>query len=121
MSDARSQPGPMAPSVRDLSAMVRVLAEPDGRDGGAMPVPLGDPENVELRELRVTLHFVDDAAAPEPDVERAVRDAVGALAEAGAVVVEGAPPPGGHELTERVWDSYGDAVSASELYRILRS
>jgi amidase len=121
MSDPRTQPGPMARSVDDLSAMLRVLAGPDGRDGGAMPVPLGDPGRVELRGLRVTLHILDAGAAPEPDVERAVRDAAVALKEAGAVVIERAPPPGGHELTERVWDSYGDAVSASELYRILRA
>jgi amidase len=121
MSDPRTQPGPMARSVRDLSAMLRVLAGPDGLDGGAMPVPLGDPGRVELRGLRVTLHILDAGPAPEPDVERVVRDAGGALAEADAVVVEGAPPPGGHELTERVWESYGDAVSATELYRILRA
>jgi len=121
MSDPRTQAGPMARSVDDLSAMLAVLAGPDGRDGGAMPVPLGDPTRVELRGLRVTLQILDGQSAPEPDVELAVREAARALAEAGALVTEGAPPPGGHELTERVWDSYGDAVSASELYRILRA
>lgn len=120
MSDPRTQPGPMARNVDDLTAMLAVLAGPDGRDGGAMPVPLGNPASVALRGLRVTLH-IDAAAAPEAEVEQTVRDAAGALAEAGAVVVEGAPPPGGHELTERVWESYGEAVSASDLYRILRA
>jgi amidase len=121
MSDPRTQPGPMARSVDDLAAMLAVLAGPDGLDGGAMPVPLGDPTRVEPRGLRVTLQILDGQSAPEPDVELAVREAARALAEAGALVTEGAPPPGGHELTERVWDSYGDAVSASELYRILRA
>jgi amidase len=120
MSDPRTQPGPMARSVHDLSAMLTILAGPDGRDGGAMPVPLGDPALVELNGLRITLQILDEDGAPEADVERAVREAAGALAEAGALVTEGALPMGGHDLTERVWESYGDAVSARALYAILR-
>jgi amidase len=120
MSDPRTQPGPMARSVNDLAAILTILAGPDGRDSGAMPVPLGDPAGIELRGLRVNLHIVDGDSAPEPDIERAVREAARALAEAGALVTESALPAGGQELTDRVWKSYGDAVSASELYRILR-
>jgi amidase len=120
MSDPRTQPGPMARSVHDLSTMLAILAGPDGRDGGAMPVPLGDPARVELRGLRITLQILDEDAAPEADVERTVREAARALAEAGALVTEGALPAGGHDLTERVWESYGDGVSATALYSILR-
>jgi amidase len=120
MSDPRTHPGPMARSVDDLSAMLAVLAGPDGRDGGAMPIELGDPGSVNLLGLRITLQILDGQSAPEPDVERVVRDAARALAQAGAVVTEGPLPPGGHELTERVWESYGDAMSASDLYGILR-
>lgn len=121
MSDPRTQPGPMARRVDDLVAMLAVLSGPDGRDGGAVPVPLGDPTRVGLNGLRITLQIQDGPFSPEPDVERAVREAGRALMEAGANVTEGAPPAGGHELTERVWDSYGEAVSASEVYRILRA
>jgi amidase len=120
MSDPRTQPGPMARSVHDLAAMLNILAGPDGRDGGAMPVPLGDPAVVEIRGLRVTLQVLDGEATPEPDIERAVREAARSLVEAGALVTEGALPAGGEELTERVWKSYGDSVSASDLYGILR-
>jgi amidase len=121
MSDPRTQPGPMARTVGDLSAMLTVLAGPDGRDGGAMPVPLGDPARVDVQKLRITLHVTDGPSAPEPGVERAVREAGRVLAEAGARVTEGAPPSGGRELTERVWTSYGEEMSASDLYRILRA
>jgi amidase len=120
MSDPRTQPGPMARTVSDLSAMLAVLAGPDGRDGGAIPVPAGDPERVDLRGLRIMLHIADSQSIPKPDIEHAVRDAARVLADCGASVVEGAPPSGGHELTERVWESYDGAVSAAELYRILR-
>jgi amidase len=120
MSDPRTQPGPMARRVEDLGTLLAILAGPDGIDGGAVPVPLGDPADVKLRGLRVMLHPSDGVASPDDGTERALRDAAVALTDAGASVAEGAPPPGGHELTERVWDSYGDEMTASELYSILR-
>jgi amidase len=120
MSDPRTQPGPMARSVEDLAAMLAVLAGPDGRDAGAVPVVLGDPGAVEIAGLRVLLQISDGVADPASDVERAVRDAAAALAEAGARVTEGSLPAGGHELTERVWDSYGDSENGPQTYQMLR-
>lgn len=93
MSDPRTQPGPMARWVVDLGAMLAVLSGPDGRDAGAMPVPLGDPHQVDLRGLRVTVQITDGKDGPQPEIERAVREAARALAQAGAMVREGAPPP----------------------------
>ena len=120
MSDPRTQPGPMARSVADLAAMLALLAGPDGRDAGAIPVPLGDPGEVEIARLRVLLQVSDGVADPAPAVERAARDAAGALAEAGARVTEGRLPPGGHELTERVWNVGGGDDTGAEVYRVLR-
>jgi amidase len=120
MSDPRTQPGPMARRVEDLATLLSIVAGPDGVDGGSVPVPLGDPAGVELRGLRVMFHRSDGVAPPGVDTEHALRDAAAALSDAGASVAEDAPPPGGHELTERVWDSYGDEMAASELYVILR-
>lgn len=121
MSDPRTQPGPMARSVNDLAAMLGVLAGPDGRDAGAAPVPLVNPAGADLRGLRVVLQVRDEDSQPAPDIGRAVHEAGRALREAGAQVTEGAVPSGGYELTERVWDSYGDTVASPELYRILRA
>lgn len=120
MSDPRTQPGPMARSVADLAAMLAVLAGPDGRDAGAVPVPLGDPASVDIPGVRVMLQLSDGVADPTPDVERAVRDAADALMEAGAPVTEGRLPPGGHELTERIWDVGGDDDTGADVYRLLR-
>ena len=120
MSDPRTQPGPMARHVEDLATLLPILAGPDGIDGGSVPVPLGDPAGVELRGLRVMFHPSDGVAPPDDATNRALRDTSAALSEAGAVVTEGALPPGGHELTERVWDSYGDEMTASEMYGVLR-
>ena len=120
MSDPRTQPGPMARGVEELAAMLAALAGPDGRDAGAIPMPLGDPGAVDLGGLRVLLQVSDGVAEPTPDIERAVRDAAFALAEAGARVTEGRFPPGGHELTERVWDVGGDDDTGADVYRVLR-
>jgi amidase len=92
MSDPRTQPGPMARSVDDLSAMLEILAGPDGRDGGAPPVPLGDPARLEVAGLRVRLQLTDGTAEPEPAIGRAVRDAARALADAWAHVTEALLP-----------------------------
>lgn len=120
MSDPRTQPGPMARHVEDLATLLSILAGPDGIDGGSVPVLLGDPAAVELRGLRVMFHRSDGVAPPDGGTGRALRDTAAALSEAGAVVAESNPPPGGHELTERVWKSYADGATASELYRVLR-
>jgi amidase len=120
MSDPRTQPGPMARHVEDLATILPILAGPDGIDGGTVPVPLGESIGVDLRGLRVMLHLSDGVAPPDVGTERALRDAATALSQVGAAVAEDAPPPGGHELTERVWNSYGDEMTASELYRVLR-
>jgi len=120
MSDPRTQPGPMARRVDDLAMMLAILAGPDGRDAGCAPVPLSDPAGVDVRGLRVLLQVTDGVADPSAEVERAVRDAAGALVEAGAWVTEGGLPPGGHELTERVGDSYGDDLTGPELHRLPR-
>lgn len=120
MSDPRTQPGPMARSVADLAAMLMVLAGPDGRDAGAVHVSLQTPRAGDIRGIRVMLQLSDGVADPSPDVERAVRDAAGALAAAGAVVREGRIPSGGHELTERVWAVGGDDDTGADVYRVLR-
>jgi amidase len=120
ISDPRTQPGPLSRSVEDLAAMLAVLAGPDGRDAGALPVILGDPATVDVGHLRVMLQVTDGVADPSHEVERAVRDAASALAEAGARVTEGRLPPGGHELTERYWSVGGDDDTGADVYRVLR-
>jgi len=119
MRDPRTQPGPMARSMEDIATLLAILAGPDGVDGGVAPVPLRDPTGIELVGARVMLHRSDGVSLPDVGTDAALRDAAAALREAGAVISEDAPPPGGQELTQRVWDSYGDEMTASELYTVL--
>ena len=120
LGDPRTQVGPLARTVADVALLLGVLTGPDGRDGGTPPVPLGDPAAVELRGLRVAASAENGLASPTPETVEMVARAADALREAGAAVSDARHPGGGHELTIEVWRSYGEGMSAGELYGILR-
>jgi amidase len=120
LGDPRTQIGVLARSVADVACALRVLAGPDGRDGGIAPVELGHPGAVDLRGLRVAAFTELDHAAADPATAGVVRSAADALREAGATVAEAAPPGGGHDLTIEVWRSYGGGFDSLGLYRLLR-
>jgi amidase len=90
--ESLTQVGPMARFVEDLALALPILAGPDGRDPGIAPVPLRDPEAVDLRGLRVAFHTDNGIRAPTPEIVEAVRAAAKSLADAGATVEEAQPP-----------------------------
>jgi amidase len=120
LSDPRSQVGILARSVADVAQVLGVIAGPDGRDGGAAPVALGDPAGVALAGLRVAVQIDNGLHPPTDETAAAVAAAAAALRDAGATVRVAHHPGGGHELTREVWRSYGDGMSAAELYDVLR-
>jgi amidase len=84
----------------------------------AEPVPAGH-----VRGLRAAVHTDNGLHPPTPETIAAVEAAAGALADAGAAVERAGHPGGGHELNEltiEVWRSYGDEMTAAELYALLR-
>jgi amidase len=114
LSDPRTVVGPVARSVADVALLLRLVSGPDGRDGGVAPVPPAKADGV--AGLRVALHT--DGA--EPETAAVIETAADALGDAGARVRRAAPPEDGHALTIQVWRSYGGAMDALELYRLLR-
>jgi amidase len=120
LGDPRTQVGPLARSVDDVALLLRIVAGPDGRDGGSAPVPLGSPAAVDLSGLRVAVQTDNGLDPPTPETVTAVVTAAGALGAAGAAIEDARIPDGGHELTLEVWGSYGDGVSAPALWRLLR-
>jgi fatty acid amide hydrolase 2 len=78
--------GPIARKVEDLMPILRVLAGPDGHDPACVPMPLGDPSAVDLRE--VTVYPVDwnGRARIRPVMRDAVHRAAAALAARGAKI-----------------------------------
>ena len=92
LGDPRTQVGPLARSVEDVGLLLRVVAGPDGRDGGVAPVPLGAHAEVDLRGLRVAVQTANGLDDPTPATLAAVAAGADALREAGANVEEASHP-----------------------------
>ncbi|HYH85994.1 MAG TPA: amidase [Pyrinomonadaceae bacterium] len=90
--DSLWQTGPLARSVEDLALALPLLCGVDWRDPSVVPMPLGDPAAVELKNLRVAFHTDNGIVEPTPDIVAVVRNAARALADAGAQVEERRPP-----------------------------
>jgi amidase len=97
--DSLTQVGPIARYVEDLTLLLPLIAGPDGRDPFVAPVPLGDPEDVVLKELRGTFYVDNGIQTPMPEIEEAVQLSAKILGEAG-VRCEEARPPGIEESLE---------------------
>lgn len=80
--EALWQIGPMARHVEDLCTVLPLLIGGDDHlDFTTVGMPLGDPRQVPLRDLRVALHYGDGAAAADADVTRTVIAAAKALGQ----------------------------------------
>lgn len=90
----RGQVGPMARSVRDVIALMHLLSAERcaALDPRVPPLPLEQPERIDLSKLRIGLLTDDGIVKPSPAVQRAVREAGKALEAAGAEVVPWTPP-----------------------------
>lgn len=91
ITDTLNQAGPMARRVEDLALMLPLLCGTDWRDPSVVPVPLGDPSAVAVKDLRVAFHTENGIVKPSPEIAEAVRAAARALADAGARVEEARP------------------------------
>ena len=96
LEDGRTVIGPLATTVADLAIALKLIAGPDGIDPGAVPVPLGAPDGVDVSALRIG-YMGDDLTTDA---------ALTALREAGAIV---APIPmvdvrdEAMDITRRYW------------------
>ena len=108
----------MARSVPDLSLALRILSGPDGKDPTAMPIALGDPAAVQLSTLRVAYHTSNGVSPPTPELQQAVRSAIGILEGKVAVLEEDYPPA--LETTPNLHASIMGADAGEVARRILR-
>jgi amidase len=92
MLDALWQIGPLARYVEDLILVLPVIAGVDWQDAAIVPMPLGDPGAVHLKELRVAFHTDNGIVSPTPRTAEVVRQSARVLAEAGSIVEELRPP-----------------------------
>lgn len=80
--------GPMSRHAEDLMPLLRVLAGPDGADGGCVPMELGDPDSV-LFEGRTLITVPDNGKIKvSADLMEAQQRAADALSRRGMKVKE---------------------------------
>jgi amidase len=120
ISDPRTQVGVIARAVEDLDGLLRILAGPDGRDGGVPPVALADPALVDLQGLRVAVCADNGLAHPTPETISTVEAAAQTLSRVCSAVTPAWLPGDGHDLTVELWSSYEGGMSSVDLLRLLR-
>jgi amidase len=101
--DSLTQLGPMARYVEDLALILPLIAGPDGQDPAIVPLPLGNPETVDLKTLRGAFHTDNGIQSPTPETVNAVQAAAQALSEAGVDLEKKRPP--GIEETDEIYRS----------------
>lgn len=84
--------GPLARDVADLEMALNVLAGPAAADATGWRLELPPRRASVLNRLRIALWLDDPAYPVERDVATVLESAVAALADAGANLVEAAPP-----------------------------
>ena len=117
--DAFTQIGPMARQVEDLSLTLSIIAGPDGHDPAVVPAPLGDPQDVSVRDLRVAFYTDNGLTSPSPDTVSTVRTAASVLAEHGVSVTEDRPQ--GVSDAERLWYSLYLADGGAWIRRLIHA
>lgn len=92
LSDPFAQVGLIARCVADLALALPLICGPDAVDAGVIPMPLAEPGAVCLGELTVA-YFLEERSAPVTDATaHAVGATAQALARAGVLMEEAAPP-----------------------------
>jgi amidase len=92
--DGYQQLGPMARRVEDLVTILPLISGPDYIDAAIHAVPLPDPAEVNLSQLRVACYTQQGqgAAGASSEVVAVIQAAVKVLANAGCAVTEDTPP-----------------------------
>jgi amidase len=85
------QIGPMARYVEDLGLMMSLLVGSDGSDSTVVSMPLADPAQVDLSELRVAFYTDNGFAAADAEVAVVIQAAAASLSDVVKFVHEDRP------------------------------
>jgi amidase len=107
--------GPMARSVEDLALLYQIISGPDGRDVEVPPVPVDQPPQVELKELRIALATTFPGFPVAAAITEALKEVAHELQPLCAAVEEAALPDEdlalavarGRELTDMMVGAFG--------------
>jgi amidase len=116
--DGVTQIGPMARFVEDLALTLPIISGVDWRDPTVVPMPLGDPRAVDLKNLRAAFYTDNGAVSPTPQTIEVVHAAAAVLSEAGVTIEEDRPP----ELESAVglWMQLAVADGAAWIRKLLQ-
>jgi amidase len=112
-----TQIGPLARRVEDLGLALSLIAGPDWHDPAIVPMPLGDPQAVTLRELRVAFYDDNGVVSPTPETVETVRAAATALSPTIASLREDRPPE--VQNTTDLWMQIAVADGSAWIRRLL--
>lgn len=90
--DNFQETGPLARSVDDLHLILSIICGPDNWDAAMAPVPLGDPNKVELKNLRVAWYTNTGTIEASAEMQALVKQCVGYFSALGCKVTAAAPP-----------------------------
>ena len=110
-ADSLTQNGPMARYVEDLALVLPIISGPDWSDPHIVPMPLGDPSDVDLSGLRVAFYDYNGVNMPTAEIQAAVRTAASALDDVCASVEEDLPQaiPDNPEISNHLSQGNGQA------------
>jgi amidase len=83
--------GPIARFVEDLLLVLPIISGVDWQDPSVIPMPLGDPKNIELGRLKVAYYTDNGISIPTVETAQVVQDAVDALLDVGATIQNNRP------------------------------
>ena len=115
--DSLFQIGPMSRYVEDLTLTMPFLSGPDWSDPAIVPMPLGDPGEVDLKGLRGSFHTDNGVMTPTPETAETVTRIAHQLADAGMEMEEARPT--GIEKTYDVENAFWGAHSAGVIEALL--
>ncbi len=111
--------GPLARYVEDLVLLLPIISGMDWHDPTVAPVPLGDPRDVSLRQLRVAHYSDNGTKTPTGDTVRAMEQAVQVLSAGGMTTVEDRPPD--TEQAPTLWFRLFHADGGQAIRRVLQA
>jgi amidase len=116
--DSCQQVGPITRSVKDLKLILPIISGPDGIDPSIVPVSPGDPDKVNIKQLRVAFHTDNGILAPSKETAEAVTRAASILAAYG-IAVDNKRPDGIEQSYEIMMDLLA-ADGGASIRRLLR-
>ncbi|MCB0184024.1 MAG: amidase, partial [Caldilineaceae bacterium] len=106
--DSLTTLGPMARKVEDLSLCLPIISGVDWQDPAIIPMPVTDPESVDLEALRIAFFTDNGIATPTPETIEAVQRTAKLLSAIVATAEEACPAPIARtpEIFDRLWSTY---------------